>query len=303
MRVLVSVGILVIILHYVNLTEIVDRLRGVDSRFFIMALLVLSTQYFLSALKWKIILQAEHVNVPLGSLLSRYLIGNFISLFLPSSFGGDFYRVAALSRFNANIYQNTSSVLFDRITGLFALTSIAIIAHTITFGSVINYFLVGGYMAVLTGFIIFASDHFLKIKLLKSSKFLIPVTRIAESFNRYRRSASIMANTILISFLFHNNVVIISKLYCLSLNIQMPLAYLYVVVPIVYLTEAIPITINGFGLREGSFILLFQHLGYASDDAMALALLIITVRYSISLVLGGGLASLNLIGHNKRQNT
>ena len=302
-RLVVSVGIFIIILYNVNLTEIADRLRGLDSRFFTMALLVLSTQYFLSAFKWKIILKAENIRVPLVSLLNRYLIGNFISLFLPSTFGGDIYRVAALRRFNTDIYQNTSSVLFDRITGLFALTSLAIVAHTITFGSMINYFLIGGYVALLAGFLIFASDQFSNSRLFIGSKYLNPVIRIAESFNRYRHNASIMANTILFSFLFHNNVVIISKLYCLSLNIQMPLAYLYVVIPIVYITEAIPITINGLGLREGSFILLFQHLGYTANDAMALALLLITVRYSISLVLGGGLASLYLLSANKHQHT
>ena len=37
-------------------------------------------------------------------------IGNFISLFLPSSFGGDIYRIYALKNYNSDYLQSTSSV-------------------------------------------------------------------------------------------------------------------------------------------------------------------------------------------------
>jgi uncharacterized protein (TIRG00374 family) len=289
LRVIVSGSILILILFHVDPSQIARRLEGVDFRFFLLALLVLSTQYLLSALKWKIILKAENISPPFSSLLASYLIGNFLSLFLPSSFGGDIYRVAALQRFNPNIYQNTSSVLFDRISGFFALISIAIIGHFLLFRSIINYYLIGGYATLIFGFLAATSNQFLRLEFLKKSIFLKPILRIAESFNNYRRNMSILALIILISFLFQNNIVIINKLYCQSLGIHVPLTYLYVIIPIVYLTEAVPITINGLGVREGAFIVLFQHFGYDKTDAVALALLVITVRYALSLILGGGL--------------
>ena len=61
-------------------------------------------------------------------LWKTYWIGGFISLFLPTSYGGDVYRVYAVRHASQSIERGTSSVLFDRITGLFALVSIAAVS-------------------------------------------------------------------------------------------------------------------------------------------------------------------------------
>jgi hypothetical protein len=228
-------------------------------------------------------------------LLQSYIIGNFISLFLPSSFGGDIYRVITLQRFNSDVYQNASSVLFDRITGLIALGSIAIISYSLIFKTEINYYLLIGYIVVLVGLVFFTSDRFKTLGILHRYTILKPALRIAESFNRYRNNYIVLFVSLLIAFLFQNNIVIMNKLYCMSLNIAIPLSYLYVIVPLVYLTEAIPITINGLGLREGAFIFLFESVGHTSEEAIALSMLIIAVRYIIPMICGGGLILIKIM--------
>lgn len=295
LRILVSVGILAIIVRQVEPAEIGRRLQGLDPVYFAAALVVFLLQYLLSAFKWKTILRAEKVRAPFSALLRSYMIGNFLSLFLPSSFGGDVYRVVALRRFNADMYQNTSSVLFDRGTGLFALASIGILAYAWLFGIVGNYVLLTGYLITLAGFLVLTSDRVVAARLLRRNRVLIPAARIAESFNRYRHNTPVIATALAVAFLFQSNIVLMNKLYCLALGIPIPLGYLYLVIPLVYLTEAIPITINGLGLREGAFVFFFQQLGHSREEALALALVVITVRYLVSLVLGGGLAAITVL--------
>ena len=130
-KILISLGILVYLLRLVDFNVVWGQFSELNLFIFILAFLILFIQSALSSLKWKIILTAESKDVPFLFLLKRYLIGNFISLFLPSSFGGDLYRIYALKEYNKDYLQNTSSVLFDRISGLFALASISIISFTL----------------------------------------------------------------------------------------------------------------------------------------------------------------------------
>jgi glycosyltransferase 2 family protein len=83
--------------------------------------------------------------------------------------------------------------------------------------------------------------------------------------------------------------VIINKLYCIGLNIDIGLKYLFMVIPLIYLTEALPITINGLGVREGAFVFFLSQEGYTKEEALGLALLVITMRYLFSLTIGGSL--------------
>jgi hypothetical protein len=53
--------------------------------------------------------------------------------------------------------------------------------------------------------------------------------------------------------------------------------------------EIIPISINGFGVREGAFVFFFLQLGYKREEALAVSLLLITIRYIFSLTIGGSL--------------
>lgn len=41
------------------------------------------------------------------------------------------------------------------------------------------------------------------------------------------------------------------------------------VIPLIYLTETLPISINGLGVREGAFVFFFTQAGYAAEKALA----------------------------------
>ena len=108
-----------------------SELRNVDLRYLVIAFVLLLVQVGLSSIKWQVILRSDGVLMRLPFLIKTYMIGNFISLFLPTSFGGDVYRVIAARGVNQDLAKSTSSVLFDRLSGLFALISICMIAYVV----------------------------------------------------------------------------------------------------------------------------------------------------------------------------
>jgi hypothetical protein len=64
----------------------------------------------------------------------------------------------------------------------------------------------------------------------------------------------------------------------------------------------LPITINGFGLREGAFVFFLGQAGYSTEQALSLALLVISTRYAFTLLAGGTLAFREFYGGKDSKN-
>ena len=288
-KILISFGIMIYLLCLVDFSVVWGQFRKLNLFIFILAFLILFIQSALSSLKWKIILTAESKDVPFLFLLKRYLIGNFISLFLPSSFGGDLYRIYALGEYSKDYLKNISSVLFDRISGLFALASLSIISFTFFYKENISYqFFIVYALGILT-FWGLTSSRFI-VKLQKTNKKIISFfNNILESFQNYRKNVRVLVLSLVISFWFQINIVILNHFYCFALNIDLPITYLFTVIPLVYLTEALPISINGLGVREGAFVFFFTQAGVSKEKALALGLLVISIRYIFVMLIGGPL--------------
>ena len=62
-------------------------------------------------------------------------------------------------------------------------------------------------------------------------------------------------------------------LLALGLGLHMPLSLFFLVVPITGVLCALPVTVNGLGLREAAYLALFGMAGVGRDDAIALGLL------------------------------
>lgn len=288
-KLLISSGILYYLIRQIDFHDFAYNLSRINILILLIPIIVMLCQVVLSALKWKCILSGDQIYVPLFFLFKSYLLGNFISLFLPSSFGGDIYRVYALKKYNPDFFQNASSVLFDRLSGLFALCSISIISYALFFKSSINYKFMAIYLVGVFLFFFMSSGRFLSFFSGTTVKLFSSLLKILKSFNQYRTKKAVLIQSLVISFLFQSNIVVINKVYCIALNIDISLQYLFMIIPLIYLTEVLPISINGLGLREGAFVFFFSQAGCTNEQALGLALLVITMRYMFSMVFGGPL--------------
>ena len=288
-KIIISFGLLSYLFNQTNFNVFLNKYKEMNVFLLLIAALAIFLQVALSALKWRYILTAERLFIPYRFLLKSYLIGSFFSLFLPSSFGGDIYRVYSLSKYNADSFQNVSSVLFDRILGLFALVTISILSYAIFFKSFISTNFLLAYILATVVFWIISSDNIVEILSKYRFKLINFIVRICSSFNKYRKNRSVLVKSLVISLVFQSNIVVINKLYCVALGIDIDIRYLFLVIPLIYLTEAIPISINGLGIRESAFVFFFSRAGYSSEDALALSILVISMRYLCILAFGGTL--------------
>ena len=71
-----------------------------------------------------------------------------------------------------------------------------------------------------------------------------------------------------------------------AISLNLPLIVLFVVIPIVYITTVLPISLGGLGVREGVLTLLLARVGIPASDAITFSLALYLNRVIIAL-LGG----------------
>ena len=92
-----------------------------------------------------------------------------------------------------------------------------------------------------------------------------------------------LALIILLSFTFQLNIVLINKVYTVVLGLDIPSSVLLVIIPLIYFTEVLPISINGLGVRESAYGFFFVMIGHTVEDGLAVSLLVIGMRYFLGL--------------------
>ncbi len=239
------------------------------------ALLTLNT--WLSSVKWLLLLRADGLtHVRLRSLFATYFISSFFSMFLPSTIGGDAYRVLNVARDGVKPARVVASVFADRLTGFLALAALAV-----AMGLADGASLVLAPLIILGALVLIAwllHDQRLIRRLMGLAR-MEKIERLARFSNRfldsmaaYRRT-SLLAQVMGLSFFFQ--LVVILAVWCLgrALALDVPLAQFGRFVPLVSLLEALPITVYGIGLRDSLYVWFFTRSGYAKEAAAALALL------------------------------
>jgi glycosyltransferase 2 family protein len=248
----------------------------------------LLVQAALSAVKWKVLLLEQARQVPYRALLRTYLIGNFINLFMPSMLAGDAYRVAWLRRHTRGVSAAVPSVLVDRASGLLALMLLASFGLATAFApDRLSVIVVAVACAAASAYLL--AVHPLRAALARvpgDALFKIPAV-LAASLHAVRPSKRFLA-VLALSFVFQFNTIVINWIYASALGLSATFGQLLLIVPAVYLVEMVPLSINGIGLREGAFAVLFAQFGLPPEEGVALGLTVSVMRYVIGLV-GGAL--------------
>ncbi len=248
----------------------------------------------ISSSKWKMLLASDGVHVPLGRLLSSYLIATFFNLFMPSSIGGDAYRVVDAGRHGGSA-KSFASVLADRLTGFLALAIWGLLFSAMGWSRLPDKrilwlpVLVFGLMATMVFALVqrrmlvavlraFRIDRWTKLDAF--------IHRVLDSMAAYHGDRRLMAKVFGISLFFQ--MMAITIIFCISkaMGWQVPFIYFCIFVPLITLGEALPISIFGIGVRDSLYVFFFAQGGATREQALSLALVyvLITIGYSL---LGG----------------
>jgi uncharacterized membrane protein YbhN (UPF0104 family) len=81
-------------------------------------------------------------------------------------------------------------------------------------------------------------------------------------------------------------LILINYILALSLGLKISVIYFFIFVPVTEILILLPVTIQGFGVRSGSYVTLFSQVGIASASAFALGFSMQIVKV-IGNIIGG----------------
>ena len=296
-KALISAFLIWLLYRRIDLHALRDRLLDVALLPIGAFLLLLLVNTFISSVKWWLFLRADGYRAPLLGLYGSYLVASFFTVFLPSTIGGDAYRLYDFSRRGVKGGHLAASVFADRFTGFLALAALGFVFPLIGLRwiprPVVLLVPLAFFAALLTmGWLLLQQTALRRILGATRLDRFVAVTRFLnrflDSIGAYRRRPTVMARAMGLSFLFQ--FIVIAAIYCIgrALRLPIPFALYCVFVPIVSLLEAIPVSIFGIGLRDSGYLLFFRQLGRPAEEAAALSILYVSATL-IYVTLGGAL--------------
>ncbi len=278
----VSLALLTYLFSTTDLRALEERVRTADLLDLLAAVLFYAAMLGLAAWRWQLLLVGLGRPAPMRHLTASYLIATFFNNFLPSNIGGDIVRVRDGSKLTGSTTSSLAVVGIDRILGFGALYLLAGIAFTAAPATVRG---LAGARAVLVGLaLLFAALAYVFFRPGTAGRLmdLSRLKRIAWARERFEtvqeavHAYRVRVGVIWVAGFASLAVQALAVLYYLAvaraLGIPLPAAAAFLMVPLCTLLQALPVSFNGWGLREGLFALYFSQLGLPRASALAFSL-------------------------------
>ncbi|MDH3637207.1 MAG: flippase-like domain-containing protein [Gammaproteobacteria bacterium] len=295
-RGVLSVALFWLALYYVDWSGVKELFLGMQAGWLAVHVGVLVLERLVFTYKWQILLVVKNTMVPLRTLLMITLIGKFWGLFLPSSVSVDIIRGYYLYKKTASGAISASSVLVDKVMSLWALLLMGLVGllfYGSAFAEVKIGLYLGGLVAVTAlGLYFLQREEFAhwidrQLPRLIGNRVSGIFLKVYRSFIDYKKHPRTLSYSFVLSVLLQLTRVLGVYTMAMALQIDIPGIYYFVLIPIAMILIMLPISIGGFGLREGIFVGMFALAGMSTTDAFALGFALSITDLLISLV--GGL--------------
>jgi glycosyltransferase 2 family protein len=293
LKLLVSAGLIAYFLSRIHIERFLQTFKSANFSYIALALGVYLVAQGVSAVRWTALARPLGIKTPFKDLVQYYLIGMFFNLFAPSTVGGDVTRVYYLVKDEdahakgrpVTTVHAAISVLMDRGIGMVVLVWIGALAlllfphyavpHTIR--SVTFVLALGLLAGVLLAPV-------LKRFLPEDGPQLAVKLRLA--LRGYRLHWRALLAATLLSLIVHLIQAWMHTVMARALGLDLPFSFCLIIYPLVGTFSAIPISLNGLGLREGGYIFLLAVVGVGTEPAIAFGILLFLI-VALDSLLGG----------------
>jgi uncharacterized membrane protein YbhN (UPF0104 family) len=293
LKLLISAGLVGYFLSRIHLEQFVDTFASAKVSYIALALGVYLVAQGIAAVRWAALARPLGIETPFKDLVQYYLIGMFFNLFAPSTVGGDVSRVYYLVKDEeaqaggraVTTVHAAMSVLMDRAIGMVVLVWLGALGlllfpqyavpppvRTATF--LLAFGLLAGVLLapLLKGFLP-EDGHQLAVKL-----------RLA--LRSYRLHWRALLAAAVLSLTVHLIQAWMHTVMGRALDLEVPFSFCLIVYPLVGTFSAIPISLNGLGLREGGYIFLLAVIGIGTEQGIAFGILLFLI-VALDSLLGG----------------
>jgi uncharacterized protein (TIRG00374 family) len=284
LKAVVSVGLLALLLSRTDTSRLWAYARNASPAWLALALALYTASLFLAAWRWHLLLSAQHVAVRSGWLINSYLVASFFNNFLPSNIGGDVVRIRDTAGPAGSKTVATTVVLMDRGIGLLGLLFIAATGSTIAgisgghppvLASLLWMALVGGVAA--SSFAVMMPRTVTRVlhplRLIHQEWVEERLGRLTTALEKFRGEPRALLTCFVGAVLVQAVMVAFYAAIVHSMGIPVAAWHLAVIVPVSFVIQMAPVSVNGFGVREATFTFYFSRIGLPVESALAVSLM------------------------------
>jgi uncharacterized protein (TIRG00374 family) len=293
LRLYITVYILYYLFTKIPFSEVIASVTSAKPIYVLIGFLIWILTRYIAACRMKLLTDRQGMSLSVLQILGISFSTIFYGLFLPGGYlTGGLVRWHKLSKPDNKSAEAVAAIIFDNMVDITTLCTIGIIFWVLDRPSDWSY--IGlGLVTVLGGLLLvyifistrtISSDDINSINLPFIPNILIgKISKLIISLIRYRNLSpgyfGIIFALSLVSNLFG---IIAYYLLATSINMNISIITIAWIRSFLFILSMLPISISGFGIREGALVFLLRPYGISAADAVALSLLIRSVGLGIA---------------------
>ena len=288
-RALISGAFVWLALRGIRVDGVFDDIAETGPLWLAGGLAVLAISFVLGAVRWRLLVRGQGIELGLGAALYYSWIGLFFTNVLPGGFGGDAVRAWVAGRRTGALSRITASVLVDRLAAAWALVAVGAGAVLLEYNRLPEVAVVACLLscaAVIAGsalLLIPGPMQALSRATARWPRVSGPIERVGNGLASYSGQRGLLLRAVAISLAQQFCVLLAAYLLARALDLHVGLGLLATCIPVALLATAAPTTINGLGVREAVFRVLLVPAGVAADRAVAFSLMTVIAAAIVSL--------------------
>lgn len=272
----VTAGLIWLVLRGVDLSSAVHRMTGFSVPAAISAVCLLMLHCFVAGWRWRMIMRLFGPALPLPVSIRLFFEGYFFNNALPSTIGGDGVRIYRASRLGLPLAASVNGVLLDRVTGLTGLFILVAVGQPLLYARVedtaTRLVFAAILLAGLAGIAAMILARRIPERLLPAT-LREPVHKLSEATHAAYLHPGVSLPVLGLSVVVHGLIVMSVHVIAIGLGLDVGLFESLVLVPAVILLSTVPVSIGGWGLREGLMVTALGLAGVPADAALSVSIL------------------------------
>jgi hypothetical protein len=294
LRTVAGIAFFVLLITLVDWGQLHNVVQNLNIFWASLGVLSMAVMRLVGAYKWHLLIRDQSDNIGLAQSIRMVFMSDFLSSFLPAGIGSDATRSVLLTRMATHRVVGVSSVFMDRMIGtwvMFVLAGVGLFASPIALQH-------RNAIAALLGSALVASVLGLTLLLQRRDSMVrraarIPgcgprvggqMNKLMGSLERYRSNPQLLLQVALLTFGVHALRIAISYIFALAVGDHTSILVHAAFVPIIFVMNQLPITIDSLGIREVFYVYLFGLAGMPSATSFAVALLTRVAGYLLRIL-------------------
>lgn len=282
------------LLRRIDLSGVGGVLAGASAAWVAIAVGVYAVDRLAAAFKWRMLFRASGYPLGLGRALIIYLQGSFIGAAFPATLGADVARAHLVRRRSGTFAHALSSIVAERLLGTLSLVACAVFGF-LAFGPgqgrelLASLLLVGGILLLVASLLVTVPR--LSGRRVRGTLWERPAEFLGELQTWLRifpRRPALLASAFTLALTQHYLLILVTWLLAIALGLSLSPVTLLWLWPLVLIAVRLPISVQGFGVREVLLYEYFVRAGLPPEAAVSLGLLSGGVDL-LYIAFGGGL--------------